>query len=135
RPERLGVSKALLVRLIDRGLELCWSEAAWKVDQRADRRGNWDAVVSGEIIGSERGAPVDDNARRTWINMGRYGDLHAPTPHIPDVPKCRGALVAEHRLGAAREDRRHPSTFLGQLRPAHCIDTSQDEVQTTPSDP
>jgi hypothetical protein len=110
--EGCGSGEAEDFGLVERPLEgLSWDDRG-EVDEGSGRCRGGDAVMGGDLVGGENGTVRVD--AWAWAEVPRRGDVDAGLAGAADAPEGGGRLMAQHRIGAAREDRRHPAAALRQ---------------------
>jgi hypothetical protein len=124
-PQPLGIDELDLVRLVHRRLEDGRGHEQGKIDQRPDRRGHGYAATAGGIARSKRVATMCDQPRLAMVGVRRRRNVDRPEPIGSDPPQGGGTVMAEHRLGAAAEDRGHPFALARETR-------SPDRVHAAP---
>jgi hypothetical protein len=123
-----------LVGLVDRGFELgCFQNSA-QVDKGADRARHRNAETNPAINGREPAAPVNSDAAGSPSGLRWHRHLDRPGARASDPPERCGALVAEERIGATRQDSGTPTAQLVHVAPTHDENTSMKSPKPAASD-
>jgi len=126
---------AELVGLVDRALELHRPQSRRLVDQRADRRGEGDAFMGGDIGQDCHRASVDSDPALPAAATRRHGHVDRVAALLSKAPQGRGAPVAQDRIRPAGEHRRHPAPPPAELRSSHRVHAAPHRVQAPGGDP
>ena len=128
--QRLGVDEVALVRLVHCPLEPADGEFGCEVDQRLDWLGEGDVQADADVGLAEGGAAADPDAGAPEVAVAPNADVDVAGV-LPTYPPERGrTAMAQHRIGTAGEDCRHPASFLGLDRPPHRVDTTSHGMQS-----
>ncbi len=126
-----GASEAVDLGLGDRRFELLPGQRPGEVEERAGRRGDRDPAVDGDLVGRERDpAGVDLGP----VDAPRSDDVGRGARCLADPPERRSGVVAEHRVRAGREDRRHPASRSCDERVADRVHAAMQRVQAAERD-
>ena len=121
-----GRGEPLDLGFVEGSRELLGGEDVGEVDERAGGGGDADAVVGGGVW---VGRAVDVDAGAAVLGRCRHFGQRGPPGHDP--PQRRGGAVAQHRVIAAREDRRHCRGERRWWAVTHGVDPAVKEVQTS----
>ena len=122
--QRLRVDQIEPVGLVHSPLEGRAPDARREVDQRAGDVRHGNAIAEDAVLRQHRDAAMRADARSAPGNVQRERYVDEAGAVRDDTPERSGALVAQHRGGTTREQRRRPASVPAQVRSADGIDTS-----------
>jgi hypothetical protein len=138
--QALRVHQLQLVCPIHASLELISAQLRGEINQGAAWGGDWNACLLHAVGAGEIHAPVRPDPAQAVTSLSRHRDMDHPWPiplpfiaevRLADAPKLAGTLVAEHGIGAAREEGRHPPPVNRDPGPPNGIDTAPKEMEST----
>lgn len=127
------VEEAATVRFVDCPIEGPPGGDCGELEQRASDRGHGNPATDRPVVWVDRARTVNDDAAA--VVPAPWGDyVDGPISSIEDLPEGRGAPMAEQRLIAARQYRRHPLTLWRQAPPTEGEDSCVSRVEPTACD-
>ena len=126
------VVELLHLGFVERSLEGAAGEGGGEVEQSPRGGGDRDALVLGDLVGSERRRAVDaqPGALRA-AGLAAHGDVDARCARPADLPERCGRRVAQHRAGPGGEHRGHAAPVDGEDAVTDGVDPAVETTQPT----
>jgi hypothetical protein len=116
--------------LVEQALEAVRLEGCGEVEDRAGGRGDGDALVAGDLGGTERPRPVDPQSPALHAaGAARHADVDDRRRAAAQVPQRDGARVAQRGAGTGSEDGGHPMPARREDGVADGVHAAVESVQ------